>query len=79
MRYINPYLMDSYCGITVVNYGLIRLIRFVSRISTQLSKKIINRFYLILQNTKILFDVTGLQKVAGNKQHLSLVDFRSLV
>ena len=33
-------LEDGYWSITVAKYGLIRLIRFVSRISTQLSKNI---------------------------------------
>jgi hypothetical protein len=43
----------------VANYGLIRLIKFVSRISTSCAKSFINRFYLILLNSKILFDVMG--------------------
>ena len=54
--------MDGYCSITVANYELIRLIRFVSQISTQLSKNFINKFYLILQNSKILFDDRNLKK-----------------
>ena len=62
MKYINPWLVDGYCSITVANYELIRLIRFVSRISTQLSKNFINKFYLILQNSKILFDDRNLKK-----------------
>ena len=54
--------MDVYCSITIANYELIRLIRFVSQISTHLSKKIINIFYLILLNGKISFDVKELKK-----------------
>jgi hypothetical protein len=53
--------VDDYCSITVANYGLFRLIKFVSRINTHLSKKFIKRFYLILLNDKILFDVMGLK------------------
>ena len=32
-------ISESFCSITVASYELIRLIRFLSRISTQLSKK----------------------------------------
>ena len=49
VRYVNPCLANGYCSITVVNYGLIRPIRFVSRISTHLSKKF---------HKQILFDTT---------------------
>ena len=59
--------MNGYYSITVANFELIRLVRFVSRISTHLSKKFINRFYLILLNVKVLFDVTGLKNIVGNK------------
>ena len=47
MSYTNQQLSEGYCSITIVDYGLIRLIRFVSQISTYLSKK----FY-----KQILFD-----------------------
>jgi len=55
MRHVNLWLANDYCSIIVVNYGLIWLIRFVSRISTHLCKKIINKFYLIVLNSKIFF------------------------
>ena len=51
--------MNDYCSITVANHGLIRVIRSVSSISTHLLKKFINKFYLILLNSKISFDGTG--------------------
>ena len=53
--------------VTVANHRLIRLIRFISQISTHL---IINKFYLILINDKIFFYVIGAKKIAQNKQHL---------
>ena len=49
MRYINSWLADGHCSITVASYGLIWLFRFVSRISTHLCKK----FY-----KQILFDIS---------------------
>ena len=49
------------------------LIRFISRISTQLSKKIINRFYLILLIGKISFDVMGIKRAAANKQYFRVL------
>jgi hypothetical protein len=58
MRYINPWLADGYCSITITDYILIRFIKFISRISTHLCK----RFYKIilfntLKNRKILFSI----------------------
>jgi len=55
--------MNYYCSITVANHRLIRLIRLVSQISTHLSKKFINKFYLVLLNSKISFDVIGAKKL----------------
>jgi hypothetical protein len=45
----------------MANYGLIRLIKFVSRISTQLYKKFYKQIFLILLNSKILFDAMSLK------------------
>ena len=50
--------MDGYYSITITDHGLIRLIGFVSQISTHLLKNFINKFYLILLNGKIIFYVT---------------------
>ena len=47
---------------TVANHDLIRLVRFISQISTHLSKIFYNKFYLILLNDKIPIDVTGAKK-----------------
>ena len=63
--------MDGYYSITITYHGLIRLIGFVSQISTHLLKNFINKFYLILLNGKIIFYVTGAKKTNGNKQSLS--------
>ena len=52
MRYINIWLSDSYCSITVANHRLSRLIRFVSRFITHLC--IIFCKHILF---KILFDV----------------------
>jgi len=43
--------------VTVVNHKLIRIIKFVSRISTHLLKMFYKKNYLIFLNNKILFDV----------------------
>ena len=40
MRYINPQLVDGCCRTTIANYELVWLVRFFSRISTRLCKKI---------------------------------------
>ena len=60
MRYINPYLAGGYCNITVADYGLIRLIICFRGLG---AKKIINRFYLILLNCKIPFNVIETKKL----------------
>ena len=73
MRYINPWLANVYCSITIANYGLIRLIRFVSRISTQLLKKIYKH---ILFNIDFFWCDRDLKKVYVNKQHLSQLRLR---
>ena len=46
-RMIRELLEHGYCSITVYNYGLIRLIRFGSRICIYLSKGFANRLRLI--------------------------------
>ena len=65
IRYIIPYFANGYCSITVANYSSRELAPICK-------KKVINIFYLILLNVKILFGVTGTKKSRGNKQHLSL-------
>ena len=52
IRYINIWLSDSYCSITVANHRLSRLIRFASRFITHLC--IIFCKHILF---KILFDV----------------------
>ena len=46
----------GYCSITVANNDETWLIKFVSQISTRLSKGFINKFYLIFLNSKISYD-----------------------
>ena len=48
------WLGNGYCSITVDNYRLVRLIRFVTKNYTDLWKKIANIFHLVLHACKIL-------------------------
>jgi len=64
MMYINPRLVDDYCSITVANYRLIFLIRFISRIITHLCKKFYKHIFFIPLNDKISFDVTRTKKIS---------------
>ena len=52
-RHINPRLVNGYCSITIANYGLIRLIRFIVSNYTHLWKCFANRLYLIYHACKI--------------------------
>jgi 23S rRNA C2498 (ribose-2'-O)-methylase RlmM len=61
IRYINSWLADGYCSITVVNYRLIRFIKFVSQISTYLWKKICKQILFNILNDNILFSIMGLK------------------
>ena len=53
--------MDGYGSITIANHGLFRLIRFSRELALICQKKFINKLYLILLNSKTLFDVIGIK------------------
>ena len=49
--------MDGYCNITVANYVLSRLVRFVSRFTTHPCKSFVNRIHLVFHAYVETFDV----------------------
>jgi len=55
MRLLTARLEDGYCSITVVNYGLITVIRFVAQSCTHMWKGFANKFRLVLHVCKIFF------------------------
>ena len=54
--------MDDYYSITIANYELIWVIKFVSRISTHPCKKFYKQIYSIFLNEKISFNVIETKK-----------------
>jgi len=55
MRPLTAWLEHGYCSITVANYGLLKLIRFVTQSCTRMWKKFANRLHLVLHASKIIF------------------------
>ena len=66
---INPHLADDYCSITAANYGLNRIIRFVSRFTTHSCKKI---YKYILFNTPYISPNIWCDVFFVNFVHLNL-------
>jgi hypothetical protein len=79
MRYINLWLANGYCSNTIANHGLIRLINFISWISTHVWKNFVNKFYLIILNYKIIVWQGGLKfsppKPAWLREHAFLTSY----
>ena len=69
MRLIKSLLEDGYCSITLAKYRLIKLIRFISKISTNLSIGFIIKLIKIFINNKILFDATVLNFRGRKRTH----------